>query len=223
MCWEKRTGTFKDWNWTTFSDNIQNKLNTIKDLNVRPEAIKLQEKNRQCALWHRFLAIFFLDLSPQLKEANKQASNRQMGLYQTEKLQTMKITTRQKGSLLKGGRYLQKIYMINGYCSKWKKITHTIWCQNTVCMLSHFSCVWIFVTLWAKPSQTLLSIGFSRQEYWSGLPYPPPGILLTQGSNPHLLCLLHWQMGSLPLTLQFSKKAYSWPIDIKNIQLPIFM
>ena len=32
---------------------------------------------------------------------------------------------------------------------------------------------------------------FSRQEYWSRLPLPPPGHLLTQGSNPHLLCLLH--------------------------------
>ena len=33
-----------------------------------------------------------------------------------------------------------------------------------------------------------LSMGFSRQEYWSGLPCPPPGILLTQVSN---LCLLY--------------------------------
>ena len=33
-----------------------------------------------------------------------------------------------------------------------------------------------------------LSIGFLRQEYWSGLPFPPPGDLQTQGSN---LCLLH--------------------------------
>ena len=45
-------------------------------------------------------------------------------------------------------------------------------------------------------------MGFSRQEYWSGLPCPPPGIFLTQGSNPSLLCLLcllHRQVGSLPL------------------------
>ena len=35
-----------------------------------------------------------------------------------------------------------------------------------------------------------LSMGFSRQEYWSGLPFPPQGIFLTQGSNPGLLCLL---------------------------------
>ena len=42
-------------------------------------------------------------------------------------------------------------------------------------------------------------MGFSKQEYWSGLPCPPPGIFRTQGLNPHLLCFLHWQVGSLPL------------------------
>ena len=40
---------------------------------------------------------------------------------------------------------------------------------------------------------------FSRQKYWSGFPCPPPGALQTQGSNHHLLCLLHWQVGSLTL------------------------
>ena len=37
--------------------------------------------------------------------------------------------------------------------------------------------------------QAPLSMGFSRQEYWSGLAFPSPGIFLTQGSSPHLL---HW-------------------------------
>ena len=40
--------------------------------------------------------------------------------------------------------------------------------------------------------------GISQQEYWSGLTLPSPGDL-TQGSNPRLLYLLHWQVGSLPL------------------------
>ena len=52
-------------------------------------------------------------------------------------------------------------------------------------VLSHFSCVWLFVTLWTVACQTLLSIWFSRQEYWNGLPCPPPGIFLIQGSNLH--------------------------------------
>ena len=44
-------------------------------------------------------------------------------------------------------------------------------------MLSRFSCVWIYATLWTVACQALLSMGFSRQEYWSGLPWPPPGDL----------------------------------------------
>ena len=50
-------------------------------------------------------------------------------------------------------------------------------------------------TPWTVAHQTPLSTGFSRQEYWSGLPFPPPGALSTQRLNPSLL---HWQAGSLP-------------------------
>ena len=60
-----------------------------------------------------------------------------------------------------------------------------------VCMLSCFSHVWFFATPWTVACQALLSLGFSRQEYWSGLPCPPPGGLLTQGSNSCLLWLLN--------------------------------
>ena len=44
-------------------------------------------------------------------------------------------------------------------------------------VLSHFSRVWLFSTLWTVAHQTPLSMGFFRQEYWSGLPFPPPGDL----------------------------------------------
>ena len=50
----------------------------------------------------------------------------------------------------------------------------------------------LFATLWTIAHQVSLSMGFSRQEYWSGLPFPPPGVFPTQGSNPGLLHLLHW-------------------------------
>ena len=43
-----------------------------------------------------------------------------------------------------------------------------------VCVLSHFSCVQLFVTLWTVANQAPLAIRFSRQEYWSGLPCPFP-------------------------------------------------
>ena len=43
------------------------------------------------------------------------------------------------------------------------------------CMLSHVSHVWLFAILWIVARQAPLSIGLSRQEYWSGLPCPSPG------------------------------------------------
>ena len=69
------------------------------------------------------------------------------------------------------------------------------------CMLSHFSRAWLFAMLWTVACRAPLSMGLSRQEYWSGLPCPPPGIFPTQGLKAHLLRLLHWQVGSLPLAL----------------------
>ena len=42
-------------------------------------------------------------------------------------------------------------------------------------------------------------MGFSRQEYWSGLPCPPPGVLPDRGVEIASLSFLHWQMDSLPL------------------------
>ena len=52
------------------------------------------------------------------------------------------------------------------------------------CVLSCFGCVWHFETLWAVAHQATLSMGFSRQEYWSGLSCPPPGDLPHPGIEP---------------------------------------
>ena len=41
--------------------------------------------------------------------------------------------------------------------------------------------------------------GIFQVEYWSGLPFPPPGDLPDSGINPRLLCRLHWQADSFPL------------------------
>ena len=71
-------------------------------------------------------------------------------------------------------------------------------CVVCVWVLSPFSCVQLCVALWTVAHQAPLSMGFSKQEYWCGLPCPPPGDLLDPRSNLHLLCLLHWQVGSLP-------------------------
>ena len=71
--------------------------------------------------------------------------------------------------------------------------------------LSHFCHVWPLVTLWTVTCPAPLSMGFSRQEYWSGLPFSlkgdPGGIPEPQWprDQTHVSCLLHWQPGSLPL------------------------
>ena len=52
---------------------------------------------------------------------------------------------------------------------------------DTVCMLSHFSHVQLFATLQIVAHQAPLSLGFSRQEHWSRLPFPSPGDLPDTG------------------------------------------
>ena len=54
-------------------------------------------------------------------------------------------------------------------------------------LLSHFSHVRLFMTMWTIALQAPLLMGFSRQEYWSGLPCPPPGHLPDPGIKPTTL------------------------------------
>ena len=51
-------------------------------------------------------------------------------------------------------------------------------------MFSHFNRVQLFATLWTIAHYAPLSMGFSRQEYWSGLPFPPPGDFANPGIEP---------------------------------------
>ena len=56
-----------------------------------------------------------------------------------------------------------------------------------MCMLNCFHHVKLFTTLWAIACQAPLSMGFSRQEYWSGLPGPSPRDLHDPGIEPVFL------------------------------------
>ena len=61
-----------------------------------------------------------------------------------------------------------------------------------VCVLSRFSHVQLCATLWTVACQAPLSMGWSKQEYWSGLPCPPPGfklkrLLFYEASTLHLV------------------------------------
>ena len=58
----------------------------------------------------------------------------------------------------------------------------------------------LFVTAQTVAHQAPVLMGLLRQEYWSGWHFLRQGIFPTQGSNPGLLPLLHWQANSLPLS-----------------------
>ena len=64
--------------------------------------------------------------------------------------------------------------------------------------------------------QSPLSMGFPRQEHWSGLPFPSPEVFLTQGSNPPLL---HWQADSLPRTTREAHSILLAYCQSKNLVL----
>ena len=67
--------------------------------------------------------------------------------------------------------------------------------MGQVCVEMHHQ---LFAIPWTVAHQDPLSMGFPRQEYWIEVSFPPPGIFLTQGLKPCLLCLLHQQAASLP-------------------------
>ena len=90
----------------------------------------------------------------------------------------------------------------------WWATVHGSQESDTTQRLSHhhqvcaqvFSHVWVFVTPWTLAPQVPLSMEFSSQEYWSGLPSPPGDL-----SDPEIkplspASLLHWQADSLPLS-----------------------
>ena len=63
----------------------------------------------------------------------------------------------------------------------------TIWEAHNIvyaCVLSCFSRIPLFSTIWTVAHQAPLSTGFSKQEYWSELPYPSPGDLPNPGIKP---------------------------------------
>ena len=74
------------------------------------------------------------------------------------------------------------------------------------------------VTPWTVAYQVPLSMEFSRQEYWSGFPFPTPGDLPDPGIEPASLCLPHWQ-DSLPLHCLGSHCSSNWRLVVDRLSL----
>ena len=83
-------------------------------------------------------------------------------------------------------------------------------------MLSHYSRACLFVTLWTLAHQAPLSMGFSRQEYWSGLPFPPPGNLPDPGIQPAFLMFL-------ALAGRFFTANSTWESHVSSVCTYIFI
>ena len=91
-----------------------------------------------------------------------------------------------------------------------------------LCVLSRFCLVQFFVTLWALAFQVPLPMGFSRQQYWSGLPFPPP----EDFSDPEtelsfLICLLHWQIGFLIASATWDGEGNGTPLQHSCLENPM--
>ena len=90
------------------------------------------------------------------------------------------------------------------FSDQYKFTYHNV--SSLQCVISHFSHVWLFVSLRTVACQAPLFTGFSRQEYWSGLPCPLPGDLPDPGIKPRSPAL---QMDSSPAEPQ-GKPVLSW-------------
>ena len=88
---------------------------------------------------------------------------------------------------------------------RWKKMSSWGSSENEIESVKSLSWVWLFETPWTIVHQVPLSVGFSRQEYWSGLSFPYPGDLPNPGMEPGSPAL---QADSVPENL--SHKGVSW-------------
>ena len=89
--------------------------------------------------------------------------------------------------------------------------------KHWILSIGMLSCVQLFGTLWTVAHQAPLSMGFSRQEYWSGLPFPAPQDLPDLGIQPAALAsslplghLGSWLKYSMGLNTQYFAITHSY-------------
>ena len=86
-----------------------------------------------------------------------------------------------------GHDQLMDILLIGWWWDHWKSASSGFWFQPIWGGVVALSPVWLFGTLWTISHQVPLSVKFSRQEYWSGLPFLTPRDLLNTGIEPECL------------------------------------
>ena len=86
--------------------------------------------------------------------------------------------------------------------------------------LSCFSHVWIFATLWTIAFQVPLSTGFSRQEYWSELPFPSLGVLPDPGIKLISALFLAYSLPLSHLGLPIPKRLMHIRLSLQYVPSP---
>ena len=81
-----------------------------------------------------------------------------------------------------------------------------------ICSCCAQSCVNLCSPMGCSPPGSS-TMEFSRQEYWRGVPFPPPRDLPDPGIKLCLLCLLHWQADSLPLAPPGRMNTCTWTAE----------
>ena len=99
----------------------------------------------------------------------------------------------------------------------WNSGSATLQLCACMCAKSLQSSCPTLLPLWTAAHQAPLSMGFSRQKYWSFYALLQ-GIFWAQGWNLHFLCLLRWQAASLPLGSPVCPAAY--PLDSWSLRFP---
>ena len=95
----------------------------------------------------------------------------------TEEISSKHLHNKQQTPPLSHNVIVDKYLSVVPFIYKTKTISKQQCMTHTVSVLSH---IWLFATALTAACQAPLSMGFPRQEYWSGLPFPSPGDL----SNP---------------------------------------
>ena len=118
------------------------------------------------------------------------------------------------------GLFLVVWLPINTIHYTWEYTNCTCW-KACVCMLSH---VWLFVTPWMEATRLLCSWCFPGKNSEAGCHFLLQGIFPTQGSNPQLLYLLHWQVGFLGVFCIFFSNSWAttcWQIVSSDTNLTL--
>ena len=89
-------------------------------------------------------------------------------------------------------------------------------------VLSHFSCVRLSVTPWTMARQAPLSMGFSRQEHWSGLPFPSPAIKYEVSEGSEVKSLSQVLLFTTPSTVAYQAPlSMGFPSEVANNAIQI--